>query len=134
MPSSKSRKKKERSKGPKEEEEGGGIPLKQMNEYRRSNRMQPLTKEQHEARQAVVRAKNQKAEEALRLKGIQTQLDQPDRSNSTDGVSNLYQTKSDQKNLESAEIESKRAEIDNQTGIQPNLSSFICFTSPCRRG
>ena len=35
MPSSKSRKKKERSKGPKEEEEDEGIPLKQMNEYRR---------------------------------------------------------------------------------------------------
>jgi hypothetical protein len=29
----------------------------------------------------VVRANNQKAEEALMFKGIQTQLDQPDRSN-----------------------------------------------------
>jgi hypothetical protein len=165
MPSSKSRKKKERSKGPKEEEEGGGIPLKQMNEYRRSNRMQPLTKEQHEARQAVVRAKNQEAEEALRLKGIQTQLDQPDRSNievpsnmqsSSDaqtpqGESALSENRAkkieeERKNLEcaknfqrianmehlaeKAEIESKRAEIENQTGKQPNLSIVSMHSLP----
>ncbi len=82
MPRDKSKKKKERWKG-KEEEEGEGIPLRQMNEYRRSNRMEPLTKEQHEARKAVIRANNQKAEaeEALRLRGVQTQLDQTERSN-----------------------------------------------------
>ncbi len=160
MPSSKGRKKKERSKGTKEGEEGEGIPLKQMNEYRRSNRMQPLTKEQHEARQAVVRANNQKAEEALRLKCIQTQSDQPDRSSSripsnmqrsSDAQSPAGESdvsgkrddkiEEDRKNLEcarnfqvianmehlkeKAEIESKRAEIENQTGKQPNLSFLL---------
>ncbi len=43
--------------------------------------MELLTKEQHDARKAVIRANNQKAEEALKLKGIQTQLDQTERSN-----------------------------------------------------
>jgi hypothetical protein len=80
MPKDKSKKKKERGKG-KEEEEGEGIPLKQMNEYRMSNRMELLTKEQHDARKAVIRANNQKAEEALKLKGAQTQLDQTEGSN-----------------------------------------------------
>jgi hypothetical protein len=75
MPKDKRKKKIERGKG-KEEEEGEGIPLKQMNEYRRSNRMELLTKEKHDARKAVIRANNQKAEEALKLKGVQTQLDQ----------------------------------------------------------
>ncbi len=58
MPRDKSKKKKECGKG-KEEEEGEGIPLKQMNEYRRSNRMEPLTKEKHESRKAVIRANEQ---------------------------------------------------------------------------
>ncbi len=66
MPKDKSKKKKDKERGKgKEEEKGEGIPLKQMNEYRRSNRTELLTKEQHEARKAVVRGNNQKAEEAV---------------------------------------------------------------------
>ncbi len=54
------------------QEEGEGIPLKMANEYRRTNRMGPLTSEQFEARKAVIRANNQKAEEAVMGKRVQT--------------------------------------------------------------
>ncbi len=131
------------SKG-KEEEEGEGIPLKQMNEYRRSNRMELLTKEQHEARKAVIRGKNQKAEEAVRRKSAQTQSNQTERlstQSSSDtqlpsganGMSaeDLERIEAKKKNLESArdfqrianeEYHKEKAEIENQTGEQINLS------------
>ena len=62
----KDKKKKKKAKAEENDmaqEEGEGIPLKMANEYRRTNRMGPLTPEQFEARKAVIRANNQKAEE-----------------------------------------------------------------------
>ncbi len=108
MPKNKSKKKKERGKG-KEEEEGEGIPLKQMNEYRRSNRMEFLTKEQHDAKKAVIRANNQKAEEALKLKGIQTQLDQTERSN-TQISSNTLSSSNTQSSSRESTVSDKELE------------------------
>ncbi len=68
-------KKKEQGKG-KEQKEGEGISLKVANEYRRTNQMEPLPKEQHEARKAVIWANNKKAEEAVRRMRDQTNSDQ----------------------------------------------------------
>jgi hypothetical protein len=139
MPKDKSEKKKDKEHGKgKEEEEGEGIPLKQMNEYRRSNRMELLTKEQHEARKAVIRGNNQKAEEAVKRKSVQTQSDQTERSGTqtssdtqlpsgANGVSaeDLENIEAEKKNLESArdfqrianeEHYKEKAEIENQTG------------------
>ena len=62
--SKKSKKKKEQGKG-KEEEVDEGIPLKTANEFRRTNRMEPLSKEQWEQRRAVIRANNEKLEKQL---------------------------------------------------------------------
>ncbi len=80
----KKKKKKEQSKG-KEEEEGEGIPLKTANEFRRTNRMEPFSKEQYEKRKAVIRENNSKLEKQLgQMKSAQTQShlsDQTERSN-----------------------------------------------------
>jgi hypothetical protein len=119
--------------------------LKQMNEYRRSNRMKLLKKEQHEARKAVIRANNQKAEEAIKRKSDQTQSDQAERSSSqsssdtqlpsgANGVSaeDLEKIEAEKMNLESARDfqrigneehykELADAEIENQTGEHDNL-------------
>ena len=54
---SKKKKKREQGKG-KEEEVNEGIPLKTANEFRRTNRMEPLSKEQWEQRKAVIRENN----------------------------------------------------------------------------
>ena len=61
---SKKKKKKEQGKG-KEEEVNEGIPLKTAKEFRRTNRMEPLTNEQWEQRRAVIRANNEKLEKQL---------------------------------------------------------------------
>ncbi len=152
MPRDKSKRKKDKEQRKnKEEEEGEGIPLKMANEYRRSNRMEPLTKEQHEARKAVIRANNQKAEEAIKRMHDQTDSDKAASSNTQSpsdaqrqpeansvAVEESEKIEAERKNLESArgfqlianlehykekaKIESLRAENENQTGLQHNLS------------
>ncbi len=71
----KDKKKKKKAKAEENDmvqEEGEGIPLKMANEYRRTNRMGLLTPEQFEARKAVIRANNQKAEEAVMGKRVKS--------------------------------------------------------------
>jgi hypothetical protein len=110
MPKDKSKKRKG-----KQQEEGEGIPLKQMNEYRRSNRMKLLTKEQHDKKKVVIRENNLKAKEAVRRKSAETQSNQTERSNTqsssdtqlpsgANGVSaeDMEKVEAERKNLESA--------------------------------
>jgi hypothetical protein len=52
-----------------------------MNEFKRTNRMEPLTQEQHVKKKAVIRENNLKAEEAVRRKNVETPSDQTERSN-----------------------------------------------------
>ena len=142
-----SKKKKEKGKG-KEQAEGEGIPLKVANEYRRTNRMEPLTKEQHDARKAVIWA-NKRAEEAVKKMRDQTNSDQtlsnthepqPTKANNV-SVEEAVKVEAERLNLESArdfqclanlkyykekaDIESKRAEIENQTGLPHNPSTDL---------
>ena len=82
MPKDRSKKVEDKQRGKdKEEEEGEGTPLKQMNEYRRSNRMEPLTKEQHDKRKAVIRGNNLEAQEAVIRMRKQTNSDKTECSN-----------------------------------------------------
>ena len=137
-----SKKKKEKGKG-KEQAEGEGSPLKVTNEYRRTNRLEPLTKEQHEARKAVIWANNKKAEAAVRRMRDQTNSDQtlsnthePQQTKANNvSVEETAKVEAERKNLESArdfqriandEYLMEKAEIENQTGEQLNLS----FVSP----
>jgi hypothetical protein len=147
MPKDKRKKKKDKERGKgNQEEEGEGIPLKQMNECRRSNRMAPLTQEQHEARKAVIRANNQKAEEAVKRKSVQTQSGQTERSNTQSSseaqlptvakafisAEDLENNEAEERNLKSARDfqrianeehykELAEAEIENQTGEHNNF-------------
>ena len=80
----KDKKKKKKAKGVENDmaqEEGEGIALKMANEYRRTNRMELLTPEQFEARKAVIRGNNEKAEEWVKAKRVQTLSDQDTQSN-----------------------------------------------------
>ena len=147
---SKKKKKKEQGKG-KEEEVNEGIPLKTANEFRRTNRMEPLTNEQWEQRRAVIRANNEKLEKQLgQMTSAQTKSnlsDKNERSNlqhtsdtqlqsEEKAVSAQEVTEVEEKivrnfqqiaNLEyyeeQAQIEGLGAENENQTGLNPNLPS-----------
>jgi hypothetical protein len=144
---SKKKKKKEQGKG-KEEEVDEGIPLKTANEFRRTNRMEPLSKEQWKQRKAVIRGNNEKLEKQLvQMKSAQTKSnlsDQNVRSNTSDTqlpseektvpaqeakeveeeiVKNFQQIANLEYYEEQAQFDRQRAENENQTGLNPNLPS-----------
>ena len=144
---SKKKKKKEQGKG-KEEEVDEGIPLKTANEFRRTNRMEPLSKEQWEQRKAVIRGNNERLEKQLvQMKSAQTKSnlsDQNVRSNTSDTqlpseektvpaqeakeveeeiVKNFQQIANLEYYEEQAQFDRQRAENENQTGLNPNLPS-----------
>ena len=114
------KKEKEQGKG-KEEEEGEGIPLKVANEFRRTNGMEPLTKEQHEARKAVIWANNKKAEEAVMKIRDQTNSDQTksnthdpqQKSTSIMSVEEAAKKEAERSNLESARDFQRQANLEH---------------------
>jgi hypothetical protein len=106
--------------------------------------MELLTQEQHNKRKAVIRENNLRAQKELdKRKSAQTQSDQTERSNTqsssdtqspseanTVSVEEAERIEAERKNLESAkdfqrianlEHYKEKAEIENQTGVQPNL-------------
>ena len=138
-------KEKNKKKKDKEQEEGEEIPLKVMNEIRRSNRMEPLTKEQHNKRKALIKANRQwdtdsQSDQMERLNQkdhSDTQL--PSGANSV-SAADREKTEAERKNLESTKnsqrsaneeylLEKAARENDNQTGKNANLSSNCSFST-----